>query len=101
MPVIKSAKKKLRADRKRESTNKKIRAGITKILKKAKKNPTAKNIQEAFRCIDKGTKINIFHRNKASHMKSALAKLMGKRPQSSLKVKKAKSVTVSTNKKKG
>ena len=53
MPVIKSAKKKLRIDRKRESANKKIENLIRLSIKKAGKKPTPKSIQEAFKVIDK------------------------------------------------
>ena len=38
MPVIKSAKKKLRVDKKRESANKKAESLINLLIKKAQKN---------------------------------------------------------------
>lgn len=79
MPVIKSAKKKLRADKKRQSANKKIEALVSIFLKKAQKKPTPKNIQEAFSLIDKGVKKNIIHKNKAARLKSRLSKLIGKK----------------------
>lgn len=76
MPVIKSAKKKLRVDKKRESANKKAGVLVEKALKKAKKTPTAKNIQDAFSVVDKAVKNNIIHKNKASRIKSKLSKLI-------------------------
>lgn len=76
MPAIKSAKKKLRADKKRESANKKMEALINIFIKKAKKKPTPKSIQEAFSVIDKGVKKNIIHKNKAARIKSRLSKLI-------------------------
>jgi small subunit ribosomal protein S20 len=85
MPVIKSAKKKLRADKKRESANKKAELSIEIAIKRVQKQPTQKNIQEAFKLIDKGVKKEICHKNKASRIKSKLSKLLSKKSQSSAK----------------
>lgn len=87
MPVIKSAKKKLKVDRKRESANKKARAFINLVLKKAQKKPTPENVRIAFRAIDKGVKKDIFHKNKAARIKSGLTKLISKKSPSSEKTK--------------
>lgn len=78
MPVIKSAKKKLRVDRKRQSANKRIKSLIESSIKKAQRKPTPKNIQEAVSILDKSVKNNITHKNKASRIKSRLSKLIGK-----------------------
>jgi small subunit ribosomal protein S20 len=88
MPVIKSAKKKLKVDRKRESANKKAKANINLLIRKAQKKPTEKAIQEAFKAVDKGIKKDIFHKNKGSRIKSGLSKLLNKKPQSPSKTKK-------------
>jgi small subunit ribosomal protein S20 len=85
MPVIKSAKKKLRVDKKRESANKKTEASVNIAIKKVQRQPTQKNIQEAFRLIDKGAKNEIYHKNKASRIKSKLSKLLNKKSQPSAK----------------
>jgi len=82
MPVIKSAKKKLRADRKRESANKKIEVLVRLSIKKAQRKPTPKSIQEAFSIIDKSVKKNIIHKNKAARLKSKLSKLLNKKVKS-------------------
>lgn len=87
MPAIKSAKKKLRTDRKRESSNKKIEALVNISIKKAQRKPTPKSIQEAFSAIDKEVKKNIIHKNKAARLKSRLSKLLGKKTQPSAKSK--------------
>ena len=79
MPAIKSARKKLRADKKRTSANKKMEALINVSIKKTKRKPIPKNIQEAFSAIDKGVKKNIIHKNKASRLKSRLSKLISKK----------------------
>lgn len=72
MPVIKSAKKKQRQDKKRTLQNAKVRNLLKTLLKKAKKNPSAKIITEAVTVADKAAKNNIIHKNKASHIKSKL-----------------------------
>jgi small subunit ribosomal protein S20 len=87
MPVIKSAKKKLKVDRKRESANKKTESSIDFVIKKAQKKPTPTSIREAFKAIDKGVKKNIFHKNKGARMKSKLSKLINKKSQVSTKPK--------------
>ncbi len=85
MPVIKSAKKKLRVDRKRESVNKKTEAFINLVIRKAQRKPTPTSIRDAFKAIDKGVKKNIFHKNKGARIKSRLSKLIGKKTPSSKK----------------
>lgn len=75
MPVIKSAKKKLRQDRIREKANNKIRVLLRTAIKKATKRPLEKNIQSAVKIIDKAAKKNIVHKNKAARLKSKLSKL--------------------------
>ena len=79
MPAIKSARKKLRVDKKRASSNKKMEALVNITIKKAGKKPTPKSIQEAFSIIDKCVKKNIIHKNKAARLKSRLSKLISKK----------------------
>ena len=81
MPVIRSAKKKLKVDIKRTSANKKMRALMSVSVKKAERKPTPESIREAFRIIDKDVKNNIIHKNKASRMKSKLSKLLSKKTE--------------------
>ena len=79
MPVIKSAKKKLRQDKKRTARNRKIKDLLKSVIKKAKKTPTEKTVKEAVKIVDKAAKNHIIHKNKASRIKSALSKLLGKK----------------------
>lgn len=88
MPVIRSAKKKLRADKKRESANKKAQAFINLVIKKAQRKPTPESIRKAFKAIDKGVKKNIFHKNKGARVKSRLSKLINKKPPAEIKTAK-------------
>lgn len=85
MPIIKSAKKKLRKDKKRTAQNQTRKNKLKEIVKKAIKNPSEKIIREAASIVDKATKRNILHKNKASRIKSRLAKLLGKPKKSSAK----------------
>lgn len=97
MPVIKSAKKKLRKDRKREIVNKNLKNLFKKSIKLAEKNPSEANVKKAVKIIDKTAKKNIIHKNKAARIKSKLAKLLaGKKtpakvPQKAKKPSKTKS----------
>ncbi|MDP2649892.1 MAG: 30S ribosomal protein S20 [bacterium] len=75
MPVIKSAKKKLRQDKKRTQRNAKKESLFENLIKKAKKNPSPQAIKKAFSAIDKAKKSKIIHANKAARLKSSLSKL--------------------------
>lgn len=79
MPVIKSAKKKLRQDKKRKGQNDTIRVLLQRFVKQAMKSPSEKTVKDATRIVDKAAKKNIIHKNKASRIKSTLAKLLGKK----------------------
>lgn len=76
MPVIKSAKKKLRKDKKRTLHNNKWRALLDGVIKKARKTPKAETIRVAMQLIDKSAKKHLIHKNKAARLKSALSKLI-------------------------
>lgn len=90
MPVIKSARKKLKVDKKRESSNKKVEAFIDLVVKKAQRKPTPISVRDAFKAIDKGVKKDIFHKNKAARIKSRLSKLLGKKSPAKTKIDKIK-----------
>lgn len=99
MPVIKSAIKKLRQDKKREKENNSLRTALDKAVRLAKKTHTEKNVSSAFSVVDKAVKKNIIHKNKAAHIKSLLSKLLS---QKTVAVKKVvvKKPTSSPSKKK-
>lgn len=82
MPVIKSAKKKLRQDRRKTLQNKSLENFFKKMVKIAQKKPSKENIQKAVSVVDKAAKKNIIHKNKAARIKSSLSKLIVKKPQS-------------------
>jgi len=76
MPVTKTAKRALRVSKRKEASNKVFMARLEVSLRKAKKSPTVKNITEAFSLLDRASKKKIFHKNKASRIKSNLSKLL-------------------------
>ena len=76
MPVIKSAKKKLRQDIKREKINDFLRKTLKDALKDARKSKTAEKVKKAVALTDKAVKKNLIHKNKAARIKSRLSKLI-------------------------
>lgn len=79
MPIIKSAIKKVRKDKRRTDRNKKRATMVKNIVKNTRKTPTAKNLSSAFSALDKAVKVNLIHKKKASRLKSRLSKLTAKK----------------------
>jgi len=75
MPVIKSAIKKLRQDKKRTAVNKKIIQQLNSAIKGVKKSKKV-SISEAYSKIDKASKKGLIHSNKAARLKSQMSKLI-------------------------
>lgn len=90
MPLIKSAKKKLRQDKKREKRNKSTKDFLKEVLKKARKNPTEESIRNAVIATDKAVKKRLIHKNKAARIKSSLSKT--EKPQHTTATVKKKTV---------
>jgi small subunit ribosomal protein S20 len=78
MPVIKSAIKKLRQDRKKTIVNNQIKSEYKDAIKLAKKSAKKDLLQKAFSSIDTAVKKKIIHKNKAARLKSQLALAHGK-----------------------
>lgn len=78
MPVTKSARKKMRQDKKRRLTNLKVINKLKRALKEARKKPTEENLKMAVSIIDQVAKKKIIHKNKAARLKSRLAKKVKK-----------------------
>lgn len=81
MPVIKSAKKKLRKDKKRTQQNSNMKEALRSLLKKFKKNPSETILRQVTQITDKAAKRHVLHKNKASRLKSALAKKVKTAPK--------------------
>ena len=76
MPIIKSAKKKLRQDKKRQKRNRSTKDFLKEVLKQARADASVENIRLAVKATDKAVKKYIIHKNKGARIKSALAKLV-------------------------
>ena len=70
MPILKNAKKKLRQDIKKTSTNNRVRSLIDKAFAVIKKTADSKTVASAYSIIDKAEKKNILHKNTAARLKS-------------------------------
>lgn len=78
MPIIASAAKKLRHDRKRTLQNERMRSKLQRLVKSMRKKPAKKTLASVFAVLDKAAKTRIIHPNKAARLKSRLAKLLVK-----------------------
>lgn len=79
MPIIKSAKKKLRKDVKRTKQNKSYISAYKKAIDRVKKSKTggkkADLIKKAQAAIDKAIKRKVIHKNKGSRLKSLVTRM--------------------------
>jgi len=83
MPIIKSAKKALRVSIRRKAENDLTRAKVKSAVKGVrvgllKKDDAKELIQKAYKELDLAAKKHVIHKNKASRLKSRLAKLADK-----------------------
>ena len=80
MPITKSAKKKLRKDKKRTIRNALHVKAYRILLKKIKKGKgdIKKLVEEFYSKVDKAAKKKVIHKNKADRLKSQVAKLLKK-----------------------
>ncbi|HVZ12759.1 MAG TPA: 30S ribosomal protein S20 [Patescibacteria group bacterium] len=96
MPVIKSAIKKLRRDRKREKANDAFRADLDRAINAAKKQKTAKTVSTATSIVDRAVKKHLMPKGRADRIKSSLSKLSkpaSKAPKTTSEPKKAETKT--------
>jgi len=85
MPITSSAKKALRAGKRKQVFNARRKKQVLDVVKKIKKFVNDKNtveavklLSEAYKAIDKAAKTNLIKKNTASRKKSRLAKLIKK-----------------------
>lgn len=76
MPIIKSAQKKMRQDKKRTERNAAVKNKIKSLVKNMRRTPSDKSLQEVSSVLDKAVKTNLIHANKASRLKSRLSHLI-------------------------
>jgi len=93
MPLIKSAKKRVRTAHKAAARNSKTKRSLKDALKSFVKSPSAKTQSAAQSNIDKAVKKGLVHKNKAARVKrklAARAKAAGVKPSASKKTVSAK-----------
>lgn len=81
MPIIKSAKKKLRQDKKRTAQNLLVKKTISETISAFKRKPTPSSLTKVFSVLDMSAKKGILHKNKGARLKSRLSKLLKKKPR--------------------
>lgn len=99
MPVGRSAKKKLRQDKKRQKQNLLVKNSIKRAIKEFKATPKDKLLTYVFSLLDRAWKKKIFHANKIARLKSQLAHLLIKKTLTSQQ-KQTSSKKTSSRKKK-
>jgi small subunit ribosomal protein S20 len=79
MPNIKSAIKKMKQDVLRTTQNDTHRNAVNDVIRKAKNGVTTKKaefISKAYAAIDKASKKNVIHGNKAARLKRRVSRLV-------------------------
>jgi small subunit ribosomal protein S20 len=74
MPIIKSAKKRVRTANKAAIRNSKTRRSLKSAMKSFTKTPSAKTHSTVQSEVDKAAKKGVIHKNKAARLKSRAAK---------------------------
>ena len=82
MPVIKSAKKKLRADARKKIVNLKVKTQMKSALKKFAANPAREVLAQAYSALDTAAKKAISPKGRANRKKARLAALLSKSSKS-------------------
>jgi small subunit ribosomal protein S20 len=83
MPIIKSAKKRVRTARKAAVRNSKTKRSLRSALKSFTSKPAADSLSAAHSELDKAVKKGVIHKNKAARLKkraAAKAKAAGVKP---------------------
>lgn len=80
MPIIKSAIKKMRHDKKVTVLNKAAKENLKVLIKNMRRTPSVQALQKLTSALDKAAKTHLIHTNKASRLKSRLQKLIPVKP---------------------
>ncbi len=76
MPILKNAKKALRASERKRIVNRDVKSKLKTALDKVNKEKQATVLPAAFSAIDKAVKKNLIHKNKAARLKAQVSKLV-------------------------
>ena len=74
MPIIKSAKKKMRSDKRKRARNLVVKSAFKTAVKIARQRPDSETFKTAQRTLDKAVTAKLISRNKAARLKSRLVK---------------------------
>ena len=78
MPITRTAKKNLRQSIRKKAVNDVRKKAMRDAVKEVKKEMTPGNLSTAYKQLDKAAKKNSIHKNRASRLKSRLAKRVAK-----------------------
>ena len=78
MPILRNAKKALRASKKKTIINGQVKSKLKSTIDEMKKSPTADKLSSVFSAVARSVKKNILQKNKAARIKASLSKLLKK-----------------------
>ncbi len=73
MPIIKSAKKRVRVTRKATTRNVRTKRNVRTAMKTFDSKPTSNSVSDAQKALDIAVKKGVIHKNKAARQKSRLS----------------------------
>jgi len=76
MPILKNAKKALRASKRKALGNLQTKQQMRSSVKSAKSSPSQETVSVAYSRIDRAVKRGIIHKNKAARLKSQVSRLL-------------------------
>ena len=79
MPTHKSAKKRLKTNEKSNIRNRAVKSHVRTLVKNAEASVDEASLKEAVSVLDRAARKKVIHPNKASRMKSRLAKAVHKK----------------------
>ena len=79
MPTHKSAKKRLKTNEKSNIRNRAVKSHVRTLVKNAEASVDEASLKEAVSVLDRAARKKVIHPNKASRMKSRLAKAVQKK----------------------
>jgi small subunit ribosomal protein S20 len=74
MPIIKSAKKQVASSARRRVKNLATKKSMREAVKVAVATPSKEALSKVFKAVDKATKRQVIHKNRAARIKSRLSK---------------------------
>lgn len=79
MPTHKSAKKRLKTNERSNIRNRAVKSHVRTVVKNAETSVDEASLKEAVSALDRAARKKVIHPNKASRMKSRLAKMVQKK----------------------